>query len=131
MLRLLPPSQYQGRFSVEDRTYEGGTIPAGYPVLLLTGAATRDPRAFDRPDDFDIDRPPSVAVAFGHGVHSCLGAALARMEARIAVEEIAERWARLEVDRAGLRRVQHVERRRLLERPGHTFDACMSCNYSA
>jgi cytochrome P450 len=106
VLRLLPPSQYQGRFSVEDRTYEGGTIPAGFPVLLLTGAATRDPRAFDRPDEYDPDRPPSVSIAFGHGVHSCLGAALARMEARIAVEEIAKRWSRLEVDHAGLRRVQ-------------------------
>jgi len=105
VLRMLPPSQYQGRFSVEDRTFEGGTIPAGYPVLLITGAATRDPRAFERPDDFDIDRPPSVAVGFGHGVHSCLGAALARMESRIALEEIAARWERLEVDRAGLRRV--------------------------
>jgi cytochrome P450 len=105
VLRLLPPSQYQGRFSVEDRTYEGGTIPAGHPVLLLTGAATRDPRTFDRPDDFVIDRPPSISVAFGHGVHSCLGAALARMESRIAVEEIAARWTRLEVDHDGLRRV--------------------------
>ena len=74
-------------------------------MLLLTGAATRDPRAFERPDDFDIDRPPSVAVGFGHGVHSCLGAALARMESRIALEEIAARWERLEVDGAGLRRV--------------------------
>lgn len=106
VLRLLPPSQYQGRFSVEDRSYEGGTIPAGFPVLLLTGAATRDPRAFDRPDEFDPDRPPSVSIAFGHGVHSCLGAALARLEARVAVEEIATRWQRLEVDRSGLRRVQ-------------------------
>jgi cytochrome P450 len=105
LLRLLPPSQYQGRFSHEERTFEGGTIPAGHPVLLLTGAATRDPRAFDRPDEFDIDRPPSVAIAFGHGVHSCLGAALARMESRVALEEIASRWSRLEVDPAGLRRV--------------------------
>jgi cytochrome P450 len=105
ILRLLPPSQYQGRFSVEDREYEGGTIPAGFPVLLLTGAATRDPRAFERPDDFDIDRPPSVSIGFGHGVHSCLGAALARMESRIAIEEIAARWQRLDVDPAGLRRV--------------------------
>jgi cytochrome P450 len=105
ILRLLPPSQYQGRFSVADRTFEGGTIPAGYPVLLLTGAATRDPRAFDRPDDFDIDRPPSVAIGLGHGVHSCLGAALARMESRIAIEELAKRWRRLEVDEDGLRRV--------------------------
>jgi cytochrome P450 len=105
ILRLLPPSQYQGRFSVEDREFEGGTIPAGFPVLLLTGAATRDPRAFERPDDFDIDRPPSVSIGFGHGVHSCLGAALARMESRIAIEEIAARWERLEVDTTGLRRV--------------------------
>ena len=105
ILRLLPPSQYQGRFSVEEREFEGGTIPAGFPVLLLTGAATRDPRAFERPDDFDIDRPPSVSIGFGHGVHSCLGAALARMESRIAIEEIAARWQRLDVDTAGLRRV--------------------------
>jgi cytochrome P450 len=105
ILRLLPPSQYQGRFSVEDREFEGGTIRAGFPVLLLTGAATRDPRAFERPDDFDIDRPPSVSIGFGHGVHSCLGAALARMESRIAIEEIAARWERLEVDTTGLRRV--------------------------
>ena len=105
ILRMLPPSQYQGRYCVEDRTFEGGTIPAGFPVLLVTGAATRDPRAFDRPDDFDIDRPPSVSLGFGHGVHSCLGAALARMEGRIALEELGRRWRRLEVDEAGLRRV--------------------------
>ena len=105
ILRLLPPSQYQGRYSVEDRTFEGGTIPAGFPVLLVTGAATRDPRAFDRPDELDIDRPPSVSLGFGHGIHSCLGAALARMESRIALEELARRWRRLEVDPDGLRRV--------------------------
>jgi cytochrome P450 len=105
ILRLLPPSQYQGRFSKADREFEGGTIPAGFPVLLITGAATRDPRAFERPDDFDMDRPASVAISLGHGVHSCLGAALARMESRIAIEEIAKRWRRLEVDDRGLRRV--------------------------
>lgn len=105
ILRLLPPSQYQGRFSVEDRTYEGGTIPAGHPVLLLTGAATRDPRQFEDPDRFDLDRPASVAIGFGHGIHSCLGAALARAEGRIALAEIGRRWSRLEVDRDGLRRV--------------------------
>jgi cytochrome P450 len=105
ILRYLPPSQYQGRFSVEDRTYDGGTIPAGFPVLLITGAATRDPRAFDRPDEFDIERPPNVAIGLGHGVHSCLGAALARMESRVAIEELGRRWRRLDVDEAGLRRV--------------------------
>ena len=76
-----------------------------FAVLLLTGAATRDPRAFDRPDDFDVERPPNVAIGLGHGVHSCLGAALARMESRIAIEEIANRWQRLHVDASGLQRV--------------------------
>lgn len=106
ILRYLPPSQYQGRFSVKDREFAGGTLPAGFPVLLVTGAATRDPRAFDRPDDFDIDRPMSVAISLGHGVHSCLGAALARMESRIAIDELAKRWPRFGIDEGGLRRVQ-------------------------
>jgi cytochrome P450 len=105
ILRLLPPSQYQGRYSTEDRELESGTVPGGFPVLLLTGAATRDPRAFEDPDEMRLDRPPSVSVGFGHGVHSCLGAALARMESRIAIEELAARWDRLEVDVDGLRRV--------------------------
>lgn len=105
VLRFQPPSQYQGRFSSEERTFDGGTVAAGHPVLLLTGAATRDPRAFERADEFDIDRPQAVAIAFGHGVHSCLGAALARLESRVALEEIARRWRRVEVDRTGLRRV--------------------------
>lgn len=105
ILRFVPPSQYQGRFSVEERSFVDGTIPPGFPVLLITGAATRDPRAFERPDDFDIERVPSIAIGFGHGVHSCLGAALARTESRIAIEELARRWRRLDVDDAGLRRV--------------------------
>jgi cytochrome P450 len=105
ILRYWPPSQYQGRFCVEERKFEGGTIPAGFPVFLITGAATRDPRAFERADEFDIERQPGISIGFGHGVHSCLGAALARMESRIAVEELATRWRRLEVDEAGLRRV--------------------------
>lgn len=106
ILRYLPPSQYQGRFSLEAREFEGGTVPAGFPVLLLTGAATRDPRAFDNPDEFDIGRTPSLSIGFGHGIHSCLGAALARAESRIAIEELTKRWSRLDVDEAGLRRVQ-------------------------
>lgn len=106
ILRYWPPSQYQGRYSEEQRELESGTVPAGFPVLLITGAATRDPRAFERADEFDIERQPGITIGFGHGVHSCLGAALARMESRIAIEELVSRWRRLDVDEAGLRRVQ-------------------------
>ena len=106
ILRYHPPSQYQGRFCVETREMESGTVPAGFPVLLLTGAATRDPRAFERADEFDIERQPGITIGLGHGVHSCLGAALARMESRIAIDELARRWKRLDVDEAGLRRVR-------------------------
>lgn len=106
ILRYWPPSQYQGRYCVKERAMESGTVPAGFPVFLITGAATRDPRAFERADDFDIERQPGITIGLGHGVHSCLGAALARMESRIAIEELATRWQRLEVDESGLRRVQ-------------------------
>ena len=106
ILRYWPPSQYQGRYSVRDMTLHDRTIPAGFPVLLVTGAATRDERFFVDPDRFDIDRPPSLALGFGYGIHSCLGAALARMESRIAIEELARRWPQYELDEAGLGRVQ-------------------------
>ena len=105
ILRYYPPSQYQGRYSVKDTTLHGVTIPAGYPTLLVTGAATRDERAFTDPDRFDITRTPALALGFGYGIHSCLGAALARMESRIAIIEVARRWPTYEIDEAGLRRV--------------------------
>jgi cytochrome P450 len=106
ILRYYPPSQYQGRFAPHDTTLHGITIPGGTPVLLVTGAATRDERQFEAPDRFDIHRKPVLSIAFGHGIHSCLGAALARMETRIAIEEIAKRYPRYEVVEDGLRRVQ-------------------------
>jgi cytochrome P450 len=106
LLRYHPPSQYQGRFAVQTSVLHDVTIEEGWPVLLVTGAATRDPRAFDDPDRFDIDRPASVALGLGYGIHSCLGAALARMESRVAIEEFAKRWPKYEVDEPGLKRVQ-------------------------
>ena len=104
ILRYLPPSQYQGRFSVEDRAFEGGTIPAGHPVLLITAPppATRGVRA---PPTTSTSSGPPTSPSASATVHACLGAALARMESRIAIEEIARRWQRLEIDEAGLRRV--------------------------
>ena len=104
ILRYWPPSQYQGRYCVQERTLEGGTVPAGFHAPHH-GRGDRDPRAFERADDFDIERPPGITIGFGHGVHSCLGAALARLESRIAIEELAARWQQLEVDEAGSRRV--------------------------
>jgi cytochrome P450 len=105
VLRYHPPSQYQGRYSMQDWTRHGVTIPAGSPVLLVTGAATRDPRAYEDPDRFDITREQGQNIGFGYGIHSCLGAALARMESRIALELMRERMPRFELDRDGLRRV--------------------------
>jgi cytochrome P450 len=106
ILRYWAPSQYQGRFTHAEATFEGGTIPEGVAVLLLTGAANHDERAYDQPEVFDIDRPPKLAIGLGHGIHSCLGAALARLEGAIALDEIRSRWPSYEVDEGGLRRVQ-------------------------
>ena len=83
----------------------GVTIPAGQPVLLVTGSATRDEREFEDPDRFDITRPPSLALGFGYGIHSCLGAALARMESRIAIAEMTRRWPDFAIVEEGLERV--------------------------
>ncbi len=105
ILRYLPPAQYSGRYMLEERTLHGTTIPAHQPVLLITGSATRDERQFEDPDRFDITRTPGLALGFGYGVHSCLGAALARMESRIAIAEMARRWPDFRVNEEGLRRV--------------------------
>ena len=106
ILRYWAPSQYQGRFSTVDSEWHGVTIPKHKPVFLITGAANRDPRRYDDPDRFDITRDPGLAVGLGHGLHVCLGAALARLESRVAIEEIARRWPAFEVNEEGLRRVQ-------------------------
>jgi cytochrome P450 len=81
------------------------TMPKDARVLLLTGSANRDERAYAEPDLFDIERPTHVALGFGYGVHFCLGAALARLESRIALEELAKRFPAYEVDEARAERV--------------------------
>jgi cytochrome P450 len=106
ILRYWPPSQYQGRFSTRNSEWHGVTIPARKPVLLLTGAATHDPRHYEDADRFDITRRTDLAIGFGHGVHVCIGAALARMESVVAFEQIRERWPEFRVDESGLERVQ-------------------------
>jgi cytochrome P450 len=105
IIRYWAPSQYVGRYTSEETTYAGQVIPAEQPVLLLTGSACRDERAFPDADRFDAARDQPVSVHFGHGIHACLGAALARIESRIAFQEIARRWPSYVVDEAGCRRV--------------------------
>lgn len=100
VLRYWPPSQYQGRTLTRDVTWYGVTVPQGSRLLLLTGAANRDPREFPEPDLFDIERPIGQHLSFGYGVHFCLGAALARMEARVAIGEFVARFPRYQVDEA-------------------------------
>ena len=88
VLRYRSPLQWIMRTPRTDVTLEGKTIPAGALVLAMIGSANRDPTRFDEPNRFDITRDPNPHVAFGHGIHSCLGAALSRMEARIAVTDL-------------------------------------------
>ncbi len=107
LLRYEAPSQYQVRRSMKDVHLHGATIPAGKPVFLINGAANRDPAAWTDPDEFDVDRDRSEAqnMGFGYGIHSCLGAALARMESAIALEKLLDFMPRYEVDWAGCQRV--------------------------
>ncbi|MCV7278304.1 cytochrome P450 [Mycolicibacterium flavescens] len=106
LLRYEAPSQYQLRYSTGDVTLHGTTIPAASMVMLINGSATRDERVFTDPDRFDIDRIPfGHNINFGYGIHSCLGAALARMEGHIALDVMLDLMPEYEVDTAGLRRV--------------------------
>jgi cytochrome P450 len=93
ILRFDPPSQLQGRTTTRDVEVRGVTIPAGMRTMLLTGAATRDERRFENPDVFDVTRENDMAsVYFGYGIHRCLGIHLARLEIRVAFEELFRRF---------------------------------------
>jgi cytochrome P450 len=99
LLRYEAPAQYNVRRSMREVHLHGVTIPAGKPVFLLGGSANRDPEAFTDPDKFDIDRDRTEAqnLGFGYGVHSCLGAALARTESAIALDRLLDFMPRYEV----------------------------------
>jgi len=98
VLRYTSPSQYQGRVTTRDVEWHGGTVPKGARILLLTGSANRDEREFPDPDRFDVGRRPEQHLALGYGVHFCLGASLARLESRVALEEFTQRFPRYTVD---------------------------------
>jgi len=107
LLRWEAPAQYLVRYSMKDVELHGTTIPAGNPVLLCLGSANRDERAFTDADTFDINRDRSQAqnLGLGYGTHSCLGAALARMESAIALDKLLDHMPRYAIVQEGLRRV--------------------------
>jgi cytochrome P450 len=97
VLRYEPPVHHIARYVANDVEYHGQTIPAGSALLLMAGSANRDERKFDEPDRFDIHRNANH-LSFGRGTHFCLGASLARLEGRVALEEILNRWPDWAID---------------------------------
>jgi cytochrome P450 len=98
LLRFEAPSPVQGRWTTREVTLHDTVIPEESKVLLLTGAAGRDDRKFPDADRFDVHRSIDHHVSFGYGIHFCLGAALARLEGRVALEETLKRFPEWRVD---------------------------------
>jgi cytochrome P450 len=100
ILRYEPPAPHVGRYVAREVEFYGRPVPPGSAILLLTGSANRDDRVFEDGDRFDIHRTIGHHLSFGYGAHFCLGAALARVEGRVALEEILARFPEWEVDDA-------------------------------
>ena len=98
MLRFEPPSPVQARYVTGEVEHHGEVMPEGAVLLLLTASANRDEARFPDGDRFDIHRQIDHHLTFGHGIHFCLGAALARMEGRVALDEVLTRFPEWEVD---------------------------------
>ncbi|MFY1681796.1 cytochrome P450 family protein [Micromonospora sp. WMMD730] len=110
------------RVTTEELTFGGTVLPAGAPVIAALLSANRDPRQFDGPDRLDLTRTRLRHVGLGHGLHNCLGAALARLEGRIAIPALFRRFPRLElaVARQDLRYIENWAMRRLVALPTRT-----------
>ena len=102
-LRFEPTGHATARYVMQDVDYHGTTIPAGSPILLLLAAANRDPRRYPDPDVFDIHREDIQHLTFGFGLHFCLGANLARLEGRVALDELLNRFPEWDVDPDGMK----------------------------
>jgi cytochrome P450 len=101
LLRYEPPPPHVGRYVARDVEYYGQTVAAGSAMLFLVGSANRDERRYPDGDRFDIHRKIGQHLAFGYGIHFCLGAALARLEGRIALDEVLKRFPEWDVDYDG------------------------------
>jgi cytochrome P450 len=98
LLRFEPPAHHIARYVIADVELYGHGVPAGSVMMFLTGSANRDDRRFPGGDRFDVRREVGAHLAFGYGIHFCLGAALARLEGRIALEEVLRRFQEWDVD---------------------------------
>jgi cytochrome P450 len=104
LLRFEPPTPHVARYVARDVDLYGKTLPAGSALMCLSGSANRDDRHFQDPDRFDIHREIGQHLTFGHGIHHCLGAALARLEGRVALDEVLTRFPEWSVDWENTRR---------------------------
>jgi cytochrome P450 len=102
LLRYEAPSPVNGRWVTRPFEAYGTTVPAGSKILLLNGSANRDPREFDDPERFDVRRVMKRHITFGYGAHYCLGAALARLEGRVALERTLAHFPTWEIDETEL-----------------------------
>jgi cytochrome P450 len=97
-LRFEPTGHATARYVTAATEYHGTTVPAGSPILLLVASANRDRRRYEKPDVYDIHREDIQHLTFGYGHHFCLGASLARLEGRIALDELLNRFPEWDVD---------------------------------
>lgn len=105
LMRYEPPGPHVARYvAAEDVEYHGSTVPAGSALLLMLASANRDERHFDEPDRFNIRRKPGGHLTFGRGAHFCVGAPLARLEGRVALDEVLNRFPKWDIDTDACRR---------------------------
>jgi cytochrome P450 len=102
-LRFEPTGHASARCVTEDIEYYDTTVPAGSAVLLLMASANRDPRRFENPDVYDVSRTDLQHLTFGYGLHFCLGTHLARLEGRVALDEMLNRWPEWDIDYSGVK----------------------------
>jgi cytochrome P450 len=98
ILRFEAPSPVQARYVAKDVEYYGQKVPEGSVMVVLNGSANRDERHYEDGESFNIHRPAGHHLSFGYGLHFCLGAALARLEGRVALDEVLKRWPDWDVD---------------------------------
>jgi cytochrome P450 len=119
LLRYVSPVQLTGRALLDDLPVTDGVLPRGEFVMLLIGSANRDPDAFERPDDLDLSRSDNRHLGFGFGIHHCLGAPLARMEAQVALPALLRRCRDIALRGTTVTYRENVVLRGLVDLPVH------------